>query len=299
MNRLYFSIIVVVLLFACLSYASDSNLANPYVESYPFKSAVIHYAFKNQYGHKTFESTEIVYIEGDKLAKVTKAAVPDPKAKGKTKNVETLQIFAPDYVYLVDLTNKAGTKIDNSNKYTKPAYDNLLDKEKEAFHKRMEEREVISLYLTGLGKKIGTDTMLGRECDVYELGKMMNPEELSKMTANEAEDYVYAKSWIWRTAKIPLKIITYNMKGSNEMVATKIEENVKIPDSQFKVHSDIKVTYDEEKSEFAKKEALARFNLYKTGEPMVIQMKLKPEKIKPNQDSKTSESSQGNQKNQR
>ncbi len=79
MNRLYFSIIVASLLFACLSYASDLNLSNPYVSSYPFKSAVIHYAIKGQYGHgKTTQSTEIVYIKGDELAKVIKMAVPDP-----------------------------------------------------------------------------------------------------------------------------------------------------------------------------------------------------------------------------
>ena len=299
MNKFYFSIIV-VLLFACLSYASDLNLSNPYVSLYPFKSAVIYYTIKDQYGHgKTSQNTEIVYIKGDELAKIIKIAIPDPKAKGKTKNIETLQIFDPDYVYSVNLTDKIGTKIDNSNKYTKSAYDKLSDKEKEAFHKRMEIRGVLSLDLLGLGKKVGTDTVLGRECDVYESGKKVSPEELSKMIASgEEEDYFYMRSWIWKTAKIPLRIITYDVRGSDEMVATKIEENVKIPDSQFKVPSDTKVTYDEEKSEFEKKEALARFNLYKTGNPMVFQMKLKPEEIKPNQGSKASESNQGSQENQ-
>jgi hypothetical protein len=302
MNRLYlFTVNVIILLFTCLSYAGDSKLANPYVTPYPFKSVVIHYTNKNEYGHaKTSESTEVVYIKGDKLAKVTKMAVANPREKGKIMNVETLQIFAPDYVYLVDLTNKAGTRIDNSNKYTKPAYDKLSDKEKEAFHKRMEIRGVFSFELLGLGRKVGTDTVLGQQCDVYESGKKMSPEELTKMIGSGEEDYVYMKSWIWRSAKIPLKAITNDLRGSNEMIATKIEENVTIPDSRFTVPSNIKVTYDEEKSEFAKNEALARFNLYKTGEPMVIKTKLKPEEIKPNkEDSKTSVSNQKSQENQR
>jgi outer membrane lipoprotein-sorting protein len=291
MNRLCFSIIVVSLLFVCSSYAGDLNLSNPYVPSYPFKSAVIHYTIKDQYGHgKTSEGTEVVYIKSDRLAKVIKMAIPDPKAKGKARNIETLQVFDPDYVYSVNLTDKIGTKIDNPNKYTKPVYDRLSDKEKEVFHKRMDVRGVLSLDLLGLGKKVGTGAILGRECDVYESGKRMSPEELSKMIASgEEEDYFYMKSWIWRAAKIPLRTITYDVRDSDEMVATKIEENVRIPDSRFKVPSDVKITYDEEKSEFAKKEALARFNLYKTGNPMVIRMRLKPEEINPNRGSKTSE----------
>jgi hypothetical protein len=71
-----------------------------------------------------------------------------------------------------------------------------------------------------------------------------------------------------------------------------MEENVEIPDSRFTVPSYIKVTYDKEKSEFAKQEALVRFELYKTGKPMVVKMKLKREEIKPKGNSKASEPKQ-------
>ncbi len=49
--------------------------------------------------------------------------------------------------------------------------------------------------------------------------------------------------------------------GSDETIAAKLEENVKIPHNQLKYPSNINVTYDEEKLELAKQEALARFNL--------------------------------------
>jgi hypothetical protein len=308
MNRLLFTTVnVIVLLFAYLSFAKNSDLVNPYIVNYPFKSAVIHYVIKNEYGHgsisagKISRDTEVVYIKGDKLAKVTKMAVPDPKETTKTTDVETLQIFTPDYIYMVNLTEKTGVKTDNAKKYGKVAYDNLSLEEKKAFYDSMEKREVVSLDLLSPGKKVGTDTILGRQCDVYQTGEKLSWEELEKVLQSGQEDYVYNKSWIWRTAKIPLKIITEQIMGySGEVIATKIEENVNIPDSRFTVPSDVKVTYDKEKSDLEKQQVLASFELFKTGKPMVIITHPKKEEIKPKVDSKASgSSSQKSQENQK
>jgi hypothetical protein len=290
MYRFEISIVcLIVFLFAYLSYAGETSLPNPYVISYPFKSAIIHNDIKNEYGHgKIHEGKELVYIKGSKLAKVTKMPVPDPK--GKIKNVEILRIFTPDYVYEVDLIEKAGTKIDNPKKFTQPAYDKLSVEDKKAFHKRMDRRGIASLDLLGLGKEVGTDTILGRKCDVYESGEELEPKELSEERLMSRKDSYYMKSWIWEDAALPLKIIITGLGWSNELISTKVEENVRIPENIFMVPSDIKITYDKEKSEFAKREALSRFELYKTGKPLVVKMKLKREEIKPKGDSKASES---------
>lgn len=305
MKGLYFLFLIMTLLLtAGLGYSAekkkeDTSLPNPYVTTYPFESAVIYYSGKIEYGHqssevKTSKGIEVVYIEGDKVAKVTKMTVPGPK--GKIKNVEALRIITPEYVYMIDLIGKNGIKLDNSKKYGKVAYSNLSEEEKKAFHERMERRGIISLELLGLGKKVGTDTILGRKCDVYEYGKKLSPKEM--MTALQAgQDPFYMKSWIWSEAKIPLKVVSEQMGSLNELVATNIKVNVKIPDSQFKVPSDVKVTYDEYKSESAKQATLARFNLYKTGQPMVVRMKVKKEDIgaNPYGSSKSSETGQKTQ----
>lgn len=295
MNRLYFFTVNLLVLFvACISYAGDSNLENPYVMSYPFKSVVIHYDITEINFHgKVYEGTEVAYIKGDKLARVIKMAVPD--LKGTTKNIETLVISDPDYMYVIDLTEKTGIKIDNPRKYTKPAYDKLSDEEKKAFHERMDKRRIVSLDLLGLGKKVGEEIILGKKCNVYETGEKINPEELSV----DEMDKVYKKNWIWKGANIRLKSLVEGVGWSNELVATKIEENLKIPESQFIAPSDIKVTYDEVKSEFAKKQALARLHLLETGESMPIKVKLKKKITKPGEASKESESSQKSQENQR
>jgi hypothetical protein len=297
MNRLYFRLVnVTLLLFAGLAYSGelDSSIPNPYAVTYPFKSAVIHYAIKNEYGHgKISKGTEVVYIKGDELAKVTKIAIPDPE--GTTKNVETLHLFTPDYVYMIDLFNKTGTKIDNSKKYARPAYNSLSEEEKKAFHKRMERRKIIALDLRGLGKKVGTDTILGRKCDVYQAGEELTPENLPEALLG-GEGSSYRKSWIWKEAKIPLRVIISGVGWSNELIVTKIEENVKIHDSRFTVPSDIKVTYDEVKSDFAKQRALARFHMLKTGQSKPIKVKLEERIIRPGETPKVNES--GGEENQ-
>lgn len=278
MNSFYIAILsLIIFLFLCLSYAGETSLPNPYVISYPFKSAIIHYDMKNEYGHgKVSEGTQTVYIKGDKLAKITKGALPD--SNGEVKQTENLWLFTPDYVYEVDLITKTGTKIDNPKKYTKPAYEILSPEEKKAFHNRMEKRGIISIDLLGLGEKIGTESILGRECDIYQSGKELTPENLSEALEGGAGSF-YMKSWIWRTAKIPLKVKTSGLRGSNELIATKVEEDLKIPEKIFTVPPGTTITYDKEKSEFEKREALARFELYKTGKPMVVKMKLKKEKM--------------------
>lgn len=303
MSRLlFFTVNLILLVFAYSSYAGDSNLVNPYVVNYPVKSAVIHYAIQSEYGHghgKIYKGTEVVYIKGDRLAKVTKMAVPNPKEPTNTSEIETLEIFTPDNRYSVNLSEKTGVKTDNSKKYGKVAYDNLSLEEKKAFHGRMEKRGIVSLDLLSLGEKIGTDTILGRQCDVYQSGGKLSPEELLEFLRSGQEYYHYSKIWIWRSAKIPLKIITEQIGSSGEIIATKIEENVKIPDSRFTVPADVKITYDKERSESAKQQVLARFELYKTGKPMVIRTKTEKEEIKPEEASKESKSNKKSQENDR
>lgn len=258
--------------------SAPGSSANPYAASYPFKSAVISYTVKSVYGHgEASEGTETVYIRDGKLAKITKMSVPG--SEGKTKEMEILKIFTPEYVYMIDLSDKTGTKIDNPKKYGSQAYDKLSDEEKEAFLGRMNKRGIVSLDLIGLGTKTGTETFLGVNCDIYESGDEMSPEAISK-TLEEGNVPFNMKSWLWRDAGIPLKVITTGLGQSNELVATSIERDADIPWSRFEVPPDIKITYDGKKSEFAKRETMARFELYKTGKPMVIKTKLEKKKIK-------------------
>ena len=307
MKRFILSVFLFFILLSGIAYSADkkspdsdstnkihSSPPNPYVNDFPFKSAVINYKSEVKYGHggkdsKTYTGTEVTYIEGQNVAYVIEYTAPAPvekdkpedeaKPEEKTREVKRLQIVTGDYIYYIDLTDDEGIKVDNAKKYAKVKYTELTNEEKEAFYERMERRGIVSLDLLGLGKKVGTDKILGRECDVYEYGE--KPTDEAFMTAVQAgitPPYL-KKTWVWREARLPLKVITDQMGSYSVLEATEIKENVDIPDSRFEVPEGIRIVYNEKMSESSKNETLSRFKLYKTGQPMMLRVKPEPGQV--------------------
>lgn len=266
-----------LLFFVCLTRADTPDLVNPYITSYPFKSAVIHYTIKNEHIHgKTSQGEETLYVKGDRMAIVGDVKLVD--AWGKVEDEKkTLYISTPEYIFMIDLIEKKGIKIDNPRKYAKSAYSDLSDKEKNIFHERMDKREIVSLDLPGLGKKTGEAALLGKKCDVYELAGEAKSGEPNSGSA----DSVSSKNWIWDKANIRLKTIKEGPGNSTELTAVKIEENIEISEERFQVPADIEVKYDETKSEYAKQKELSEFHLLLTGNPKPIKIKLKKEVLNP------------------
>jgi len=308
MTRFILSVFLFIILLSGIAYSankksSDNDSAtkthpsqpNPYVNDFPFKSAVINYKSEVKYGHggkdsKTYTGTEVTYIEGQNVAYIIEYTAPAPVEKDKpedkdtqeekTREVKRLQLVTGDYIYYIDLADGEGIKIDNAKKYAKVKYTELTNEEKEAFHERMEKRGIVSLDLLGLGKKVGTDNILGRECDVYEYGE--KPTDETFMTAVQAgvSPPYLKKTWVWREAKLPLKVITDQMGSYSVLEATEIKENVDIPDSRFEVPEGIQIVYNEKMSESSKNETLSRFKLYKTGQPMMLRVKPEPGQVR-------------------
>jgi len=258
-----------------------SFLENPYIDKYPFDSAEIHYIteFTQESAHGKTESyvlNTVLYIQGDMISKVSEGRVPARDTESGYKDIKTMEITMPEYFYSIDLLKKEGIKVDNTRKFTKPAYDELTTEEKTEFHGRIKKTGLISFNFPLphlLGKKVGTEKVLGRECDVYENKEFE--------TRDGYDDQFVIKTWLWQGTTIPLK---GTQKGiaeglfvySFEKRATKIEENTDIPKSKFELPSDVTIEYDDLNSEFAKKEALRRFEYYKTGEWASIKMQLEP-----------------------
>lgn len=258
-------------------------LGNPYIDKYPFDSAVIHYVteFTEESGHGKIESytlNTVLYIKGDRISKMSQGRIPARDTESGYKDVKTMELTTPEYFYSIDLLNKEGTKVDNARKFTMPAYDELTTGEKKEFHDRIEKTGLISFNFPLphlLGKKVGTEKVLGRECDVYENREIE--------TRDGYDDQFTIKTWLWRGTTIPLKgVQDGRAEGlfvySFEKKATKIDENVDVPEDKFAVPSDVTIKYDDLNSEFAKKEALRRFEYYKTGKWLSIKMKLEPDK---------------------
>jgi len=101
--------------------------------------------------------------------------------------------------------------------------------------------DVLQLESQGI-EHTGTETILGKECEVF--------------TLNKPELRMEGKYCIWQT--IPLKYRTIIGDLDLEMVATRIEENVAIPKSIFKIPDDIKFTTLSGDSTSANKPALSK-----------------------------------------
>jgi len=274
MRKIYIPALLVLLitLFTYSVHAESKSLPNPYVKNYPFKSAIIHYKNTITHAHgKTVEGTTVAYIKGDKTAMVTK--MPVPNGSGKPQEVETMQIIDPQYIYLINMNTDVGTKLDNPIKFTKAAYEALSASEKKTFHERLAKSGIASMDLPFLGVKEKSEEVIGRKCDLYHLSSGFTEGTVDS-------EYWDEQTCVWGNTGIVLKNIQERQGGLITQTATKIEENVPIPDSKFVAPKGAKITYDEATSEYRKDGALAAFNSLKTGEPMLFKIKLKGASIK-------------------
>jgi len=173
---------------------------------YLVKSGIIQYQYS---GMQT--GTETLYFDdyGMKEAKFTDATM---KMMGVEQKRQELSILDGDNQYTIDLTKKTGIKM--KNPFLSQA---LTDSDDEAIIKLGEK-----MMAEEGGKKIGTETVAGKECDVWEIKKMN------------------AKTWVWKA--LPLKFEMNGMGMKLGMVATSIQENVDIPAEKLAVPEGIKIT---------------------------------------------------------
>jgi hypothetical protein len=263
------AVAVLMLLGVGPAVGAEPRRANPYVTSYPFQSAVIRYHLRTETGHgpvrggpareKALASgTQVISIKGDRLAKST-----------RLDGARALEIYTPDHVYSIDLVRRTGTRIDNPKKPGRLAWAGLSRDEQAAFHARLQARGVLSFDLPHLGKRVGTEKVLNERCDVYELADEPAPAPLS------GGQGVSIKTCVW-VGGIPLRAVRESFMRRDEMVATKIERNVRIPDSTFVVPPGVTITHDAERSEVERRHALARFELFKSGTPIVVRIPVEP-----------------------
>lgn len=255
---------------------NGSDASNPYVNEYPFDSVLVKYEGDAVYNYQskdkqTYEWTETLYIKDRVMARETKGVTPG-------REVNNLQIIDQEFAYVINLTNKQGIKIDNASKYGREEYEKLSADGKAAFRKHLVEKGVVSLDLPPVGKKIGTEEVLGRLCDVYETG-VEPTEENIKLAVEKGEPLPeLRKTWIWKDASLPLRMLVESGDIRMEFTAVEIKENTAIPESTFEVPEGVNVTYDEYESGIAKADTLNRFQLYKTGLDKPLRIKAGPPK---------------------
>ena len=168
-------------------------------EKFQFKSAVVKYKISGDYQNGEME----MYIDdyGEKRCIITKIDMTMGEIKTSSHN---MMIFTENAVYNINLAEKTGTK----TTLTPEQKERLLQMAKQMSLDKIES----------MGKKVGTETILGKPCDVYEISGM--------------------KIWLWKG--LNLKSETSMMcKYTSEAVSVGV--NTRISASQFKPPSDVKI----------------------------------------------------------
>ncbi len=163
---------------------------------YEFKSGKVVYQSSG-----TMSGTETMYFDNYGMLEVkdTKATL---EMMGIKQVTDTKVIMNDKWIYTID--NNSG----DANKMENPLYSMFpegTDLEK------VGEEMMINMG----GKKIGTETLLGKDCDIWEIKKLMS------------------KVWVWKSIPIKSEV---NMMGMNiTQIATSVEVDISVSPDKFKI----------------------------------------------------------------
>jgi hypothetical protein len=204
-NKFILSLIIASSVFGLVGCQNDAN-----IYGYDFQTARITYKIS---GYS--EGTSEVIIKGDR--KVIKHNIVQSKSDGTKNEINTLLIQDADKNYTLDMKSKSGSVV------KQPFYAELLKLNPEQRKARMVLEAIREEGSEGQDapKPESTETVAGQKCEVYS-GKI-------------------TKTCLWQG--IPLKTIASlpDFGIQTETIATKIELNKEIADSEFDVPSDYQI----------------------------------------------------------
>jgi len=182
--------------------ASGQGLAG--AKRYQIKSAIVEYTLSG-----TRKGTETIYFDnwGMREAKYTKAEM---SMMGITQKQNTLTLLDGETTYNIDLDTKTGTKMETP-----------MLKELAANNKDLTDAGEKMMKSMG-GVKIGTEVILGKTCDVWEIKNMKS------------------KTWVWKNVPLKTKVSMPSMEMT--ITATKFEEGAAIPADRLAIPSDVNIT---------------------------------------------------------
>ena len=169
---------------------------------YQFKSGKVVYESTG-----SMTGTETMYFDnyGMDEVKITNVVMDMMGIKQETN---TKVIMKDDWVYSID------TKTNSANKIKNPMYT--------MFPNGISGDDVgVEMMKNMGGKKVGSETINGRDCDIWEIAKLMS------------------KIWIWQTIPIKTEV---NMMGMNiTQTATSVETDISVMPTMFEIPSGTKI----------------------------------------------------------
>lgn len=178
------------------------------IKRYQIRSSVVEYTLSGAQ-----KGTETIYFDnwGMREAKYTKAEL---SVAGFSQKQNTLTLLDGGYTYNIDLDKRTGTKMETP-----------LLKELAAQSKDLTETGEKMMKSMG-GEKIGTEVILGKTCDVWEIKNMRS------------------KVWVWKGVTLKTQVTMPNMEMT--IMATKIDEGASIAPDKFAIPTDVKISEAED-----------------------------------------------------
>ncbi|MBU0476169.1 MAG: hypothetical protein KKF62_18640 [Bacteroidetes bacterium] len=187
-------------LFALLIIVSTTFSQN--FKRYQFKSGKVVYQSSG-----AMVGTETMYFDNYGMLEVknTKVAM---EIMGIKQETDSKVIMDGNWVYSIDNITKAANKMENPLFAMFPKGTDI---------EKVGEEMMINLG----GKKIGTETIIGKSCDIWEVEQMMS------------------KIWIWKSIPIKTEV---NMMGMNiTQIATSVEVDIKVSPDEFKLPEGVNI----------------------------------------------------------
>ena len=197
-------LITSLLIISCGDSSKDDsgNLSNDasseFQKRYGIKSAVVEYILTGSQ-----EGTKTLYFDswGMRQAEYTRSILT---VSGFTKPINIVNIIDGEYQYMINIDQNSGTKTRN------PILKSIEQLKDQRGFNEFGEQMLLSMG----ANKIGTETFLGKECDVYEM----------RSTGT--------KLWVWEW--ITLKSETKSGGLEINLTATRITEG-SVPNDKFKI----------------------------------------------------------------
>lgn len=182
--------IILILLLVCIAISAQD------FKRYQFKSGKVVYETSG-----SMTGTETMYFDdyGMLELKETKATL---EMMGIKQVTDTKVLMNGKWIYTIDKNSGEANKMENPLYSMFPEGGDL---------EKVGEEMMINMG----GKKIGSETLLGKECDIWEIKKLMS------------------KVWVWKS--IPIKSVV-NMMGMNiTQIATSVEVDISVSPDKFKI----------------------------------------------------------------
>ena len=202
---LLLTVLISILLLNCGDNKNEDTSSNgketssTFKKRYGVKSGIVEYTLTGSQ-----EGTKTLYFDdwGMRQAEYTRSVL---NVSGFTKSINLVSIIDGEYQYVINMDQRSGTKTRN------PIIKAIEDlKDQKGFNEFGEQ-----MILNMGGNKIGRDEVLGKDCDIYEIGN------------------TGTRLWVWEW--ITLKSETKSGGLDINVIANKINIGAKVPSSKFDV----------------------------------------------------------------